>query len=652
MPVYGYGKILDVDLSAGRFSQKDIELEFARHYLGGMGFSSRILYDRVGAAVDPLSSDNIVIFANGPLTGTQAVSAGRTEITTKSPLAGIVGSGNTGGVWGAKLKHAGFDLIMVRGSAEKPVYLWIDDNQVELRKAGHVWGKTTHQTTDMIRDELDPSSATAISVLAIGPAGENRVRIACPINDYHHAAARSGAGAVLGAKKLKAIAVRGTGSVSLARPEEFREVAREVRQRVLAADAASRMPGAPAEGRQRNFERGCLPGKNYQTGVLPRWLETRGRDVAMKYFVKKEGTCHACPTSCFNMVEVKEGKFAGLKLSRATMPGLVQDWGAGCALENMPAIWKCKASCTELGLDYASTASVIALAMELFQRGIITRKDADGLDLTWGNEDSAIALIQKIASREGFGDVLAEGSVRAAASIGRGAERYVMATKGMEMMQNDPRSASRGWIFGQFTNPRGGDNVKSTHVYADRYNPNWWIDQFDMPEDVKKRIYSMPPQEVGDSWEGKPLMCRWFEDMYSVANALGLCFFNVGFRIVLGPKYLSRLYSACTGLDTSPEEMITFGERVFTLLKVYNIRQGVTRKDDTVPDRFFEEPMPEGPARGAKLSRPTIDALLDEYYGLRGWDQKTGMPSHQKLVELGLTDIADELLKLGKIPRS
>jgi aldehyde:ferredoxin oxidoreductase len=173
-----------------------------------------------------------------------------------------------------------------------------------------------------------------------------------------------------------------------------------------------------------------------------------------------------------------------------------------------------------------------------------------------------------------------------------------------------------------------------------------------MPEDVKKRIYSMPPQEVGDSWEGKPLMCRWFEDMYSVANALGLCFFNVGFRIVLGPKYLSRLYSACTGLDTSPEEMITFGERVFTLLKVYNIRQGVTRKDDTVPDRFFEEPMPEGPARGAKLSRPTIDALLDEYYGLRGWDQKTGMPSHQKLVELGLTDIADELLKLGKIPRS
>jgi aldehyde:ferredoxin oxidoreductase len=651
MAVHGYGKILDIDLSTGRFSQKEIDPQFARQYLGGMGFSSRILYDEVGTGVDPLSSDNILIFANGPLTGTQAPSTGRTEITTKSPLTGIVGSGNTGGVWGAKLKHAGFDLIVVRGKADRPVYLWVDDEKVELKKAGHLWGKAIHQTTGMIREELDPSSASTIAVLAIGPAGENLVRFACSINDYHHAAARCGAGAVMGAKNLKAIAVRGSGSVSLARPEEFREVVKKVRERVLAAEAASRMPGAPPEARQRNFEKGCLPGKNYQTGVLPRWIETRGRDVAMKAFVKKEGTCYACPTSCFNMVEVKEGKYAGLQLSRATMPGFVQDWGAKCAIDNMPAIWKCKESCTELGLDYASAAGVIAFAMELFQRGILTGKDTDGLDLSWGNEDSVIALIQKIASREGFGDVLAEGSVRAAAKIGKGAERYVMATKGMEMMQSDPRSSLRGWIFGQFTNPRGGDNVKSTHCYADRYNPNWWIDQYDMPEEVKKKIYSMPPQEVGETWEGKPLMCRWFEDMYSAANALGLCFFNVGFRMVLGPEYLSGLYSACTGLETSSEEMIELGERVFTLLKAYNVRQGVTRKDDTVPDRFFEEPQPDGPAQGAILSRANMDALLDEYYGLRGWDPKTGMPGHKKLVELGLPDIADELLKLGKIPR-
>ncbi|MFC2059825.1 aldehyde ferredoxin oxidoreductase family protein [Chloroflexota bacterium] len=650
MALYGYGKILNVDLSTGDIVKKDIDPKFAREFIGGMGFSCKILYDEVGPDVDPLGPDNIVIFANGPLNGTHAPCSGRTEITTKSPLTGRIGTGNTGGVWGARLKHAGYDVIIVRKQAAKPVYLWIDDDKVELREASHLWGQDTWITSDMIRQELDPSLTAMISVLAIGPAGENLVKYACPLNDYYHVASRSNAGAVMGAKKFKAIAVRGTGAVKISRPEEFKEAAREARERTLAADEATRMPGAALESRKLALKRGQLPGKNFQTGVLPQWLETRGQDVAQKYVTKKEGTCYACPIPCFNLVEVKEGKYAGVKENRGLMPGVVNDWGAKCAIDNLPAIWRCKELCQHLGMDYVGASGSIAFAMELFQRGIITTKDTDGLDLSWGNEDAIIELIKKIAAREGFGAVLAEGSGSAAARIGKGSERYVMTIKGSEIMSPDFRASSKGWIFGYLTNPRGGDNVKNTHFHADRYSSNWWADEIDMFDDVKAKIYSMPPDEVADTWEGKALMCRWFEDLYSLANALGLCFFPAGFRLALGPTHYSKMFSACTGWDTTPQEMMKLGEKIFTLLKAYTIRDGLTRKDDTYPERFFTEPLPEGPAKGAMLDRDAVEQRLDEYYDLRGWDKKTGLPTREKLTELGLGDVADNLLALGKLP--
>lgn len=645
------GKILDVDLSTGNIVKQDIDPKFAREFIGGMGFSCKILYDEVGTDIDPFSPDNIVIFANGPLTGTLAPCSGRTEITTKSPLTGSIGTGNTGGVWGATLKRAGFDLIIVRNRAEKPVYLWVNDDVAEIREASHLWGKDTQVTSDILRKELGSSLASQISVLAIGPAGENLVRYACPVNDYYHVAGRCGAGAVMGAKKLKAIAVQGTGAVKISRPGEFKEAARQARERLMAANRAIRMPGAPPDPRESYLERGCLPAKNFQTGILPQWVETRSRDVAQKYVTKKEGTCYACPVSCFDLVEVKEGKYAGLRVSRGTMPGVVLVWGAKCAIDNLPAIWRCKELCQQLGLDYESAGGTIAFAMELFQRGLLTRSDTDSLELSWGNEDAVIQMLHKIAFRDGFGDVLAEGTVRAAEMIGKGAQQYVMTIKGMEMaMLPDPRAGDRGWLFGSLTNPRGGDNLKNTHFAADRYNPNWWADKFDMFDDVKAKIYDMPPEEVSTTWKGKALMCRWFEDLYSAVNALGLCFFPVGVHLALGPTYLSNLFSACTGWDTTPEDIVRFGEKAFTLLKAYTVRQGLTRKDDNWPDRFYTEPLPEGPAKGAVLSRGTIEQLLDEYYELRGWDKGTGLPTTEKLSKLGLHDIANELLGLGRLP--
>ncbi len=642
---YGYGKILDVDLSTGQIVKKDVEPQFAREYIGGMGFSGKILYDEVGADVDPFSPKNVVIFANGPLTGIPVSWAGRTEITTKSALTGSIGTGNTGGVWGARLKHAGFDLIVVRNQAEKPAYLWIDDDVVEIRDASHLWGQDVYATSDIIEREAAPRK---VSVLAIGPAGENLVRYACPVNDYYHVAARCGAGAVMGAKRLKAIAVRGTGAVKLARPKEFQEAVREVRQRLMmSGDALRSVFGAGGDVIKRHLEQGSLPAKNYQTGVLPQWLETRGRDVVQKYFTVTKQNCYACPNIQCLLTEVKEGKYAGTKV-RGVNPGVVFEWGAKCAIDNLPAIAKIKELSHHFGMDYVSAAGVIAFAIELFQRGLITKMDTDGLELSWGNEDAAIQMLHKIAFRDGFGDVLAEGSLQAARTIGKGAEQYVMTIKGMEMgLTGDPRAGTKGWVFEDLTNPRGGDNVKGTHMYADLYNPNWWVDKFDMFEDVKQKIYTMPPQEVSSTWEGKALMCKWFEDLYSALNALGLSFFPAGMSLAVGPTHLSKLFAACTGWDTTPQDIMNFGEKIFTLLKAYNVRHGLTRKDDTWPDRFYTEPLPEGPAKGAVFSRETINRVLDEYYELRGWDKESSFPTKEKLVELGLVDIANDLLKRG-----
>jgi aldehyde:ferredoxin oxidoreductase len=350
------------------------------------------------------------------------------------------------------------------------------------------------------------------------------------------------------------------------------------------------------------------------------------------------------------LVEVKVGKFQGVKVARGGHPGIVIEWGGKCGINNLPAIWKCKEVCEQLGIDEVSACGTVAFAMELFQRGIISTKDTGGLELTWGNEDAVVQMLHNVAFREGFGDTLAEGSKRAAAMIGKETGRYVMAIKGMEMMSCDPRSGPRGWVFGQIVGPRGGDNVKNTHGEADEY-PNVYlkVEDLDMFEDVKKRIYSMPLQDLPLVWEGKALMTKWFEDLYSILNALGLCFFPSGFKLAIGPTHISKLLSACTGWEITPEDVMKLGERVFTLLKAYTIRHGLTRRDDTLPNRFYTEPLPEGPARGMVLSKETVDRVLDEYYELRGWDTNSGLPTEQRFAELGLQDIGRQLREQGKI---
>jgi aldehyde:ferredoxin oxidoreductase len=635
----GYGKILDVDLSSGKIEKKDIEAEFARKYLGGVGFGCKILYDEVGPAVDPLSPENIVIFAIGPLTGSRTPGGSRTEITTKHPLSGSIGTGNTGGNWGSALKHAGYEAIIVRNKSEKPVYLLIDENNVELKDAGNLWGKDTRETTEIIPEDV----SARVSVISIGQAGENLVRHACLLNDGSHAAGRCGGGAVMGSKLLKAIAVRDSGSPPPpARLEEFQSVVKEARERLMTADkafwatgphvppytlATTRMDGAPS----------------------------LSQEEVEKYVSKTGPSCYACPVQCYNgIAEIKEGKYAGLTMSHAQRPAIIGLFGGVCGIDNLPAVWKCKDLCNRSGMDFYSAAGIVAFAMELYQQGIITRGDADGMELTWGNEDAVIKLLQKMATREGFGGILAEGSSGAARQIGRGAEQYLLTIKGVETGGHDPRprgARQLNWQFlGNLTNPRGGDIIKSTHHHANQYNPNWWADQYDMFEDMKEKIYGKPPQELVTSWDGQANMYKWFEDLHSLVDSVGLCFVTSHMRLAFGPNYISRLYSAYTGIDISPQDMMKTAERLFTLFKAYGVRQGLTRKDDNWPDRYFDEPVSEGKYKGAVLPREAVDKLLDGYYEIRGWEKKTGVPTEKKLIELGLDDVAGELKELGRIP--
>ncbi len=644
MDVTGKKKILDVDLSTGKVVKTDIDPEFTRKYMGGMGFSNRILYNEAGPEIGPLSPENIVVFAPGTFSGSQIPGTCRTEITTKHPQTGNIGTGNTGGVWGVHLKRAGYDVLVVRGEAEKPVYLWIDSDGVEVREAGHLWGKDTYETTGILEQETEP--APRVGVIAIGQAGENLVPYACPITDLHHGANRTGAGAVMGAKKLKAIVVQGSGVLRPVRPEEFNKAVAEMNECQEASRKAAMMPGSYSGmggGLRRYIEEGGLRAKNFTAGILPDFLETRGnREINRKYDSGRK-SCYACPAQCFQVSEVKEGKYAGTIIGRGTAIGVICAFGANCAIDNVPAILKSKELCQRFGIDYGGASGTIAYAMELFQRGIIDKSDTDSLDLGWGNEDSVMELIRKIAYREGFGNVLAGGSVKAAEEIGRGAERFVMTTKGVEIIDGDPRAHQKIYVLCHITSPRGGDNIKGGHTAQDSdiYDPNWWIDEFDIFDDIKKKIFKTPPQEIHSTWEGKALYTKWLQDLYSVQNALGTDLF-VGGRLGIGPTYLSGIYSAYTGIDTTPEELMESGERIFNLFKAYAVREGQSRKDDTLPDRFFEEPLPDGPAKGAVLSRETINRVLDEYYEVRGWDKKTGAPTRQKLIELGLDDIAEK----------
>ncbi len=650
------GQILEANLSSKQATATKLDEKVARDFLGGLGLGIKILYDEVGPGVDALSPDNVIVIASGPLSGTSAPTSSRTQIVTKSPLTGIIGTGNFGGFWGPRLKHAGFEAVVIRGKSDSPVYLWINDGIAEVRSAEHIWGKDSWETTDILKEELGDD----ISVLSIGQAGENMVRFACPVIDYDHAPGRSHAGCVMGAKKLKAIAVRGTKKVAIADPARFKEVVKEVANRIVRTPDGEKRKRVEIVGDYvgERVTSGRYTGRNFQTGVVPPDNDLWHAPESVRPYLTSSRYCYYCPVAqyhgCDLVADVKAGTYAGVRIGGIHCGN--SWWGPHCGINNFPAVWKCHELCQRYGMDQANA---IPFAMELYQRDIITKEDTDGLELDWGNEAAVIELIQKIACREGIGDVLAEGSARAAKKIGKGAEKYALTVKGMELFRSEPRMDTAVKHMSIAVNPRGGDNqytsLNSPESFSETFSEERlqeWVNYIDMFDEVKKEIYGQPPSTTifaASNLKGKAAVIKWYEELMCVTNSLGLCNFSGSGSGIMGPTHYAKLYSACTGWQITPQEIMKTGERIFNLMRAYLVREGLTRTDDNYPPRFYEEPIPDGPTKGASLSRDTVDRALDEYYNMVGWDKKTGIPTKKKLIELDLGYVVNELDKMGLI---
>jgi aldehyde:ferredoxin oxidoreductase len=649
----GYSnRIAHVDLERRRVEFEELNRSSIRKWGGGSGLASLRLYDELTPQTDPLGSESVVWIIGGPMTGTVAPSSGRLSVVNKSAMNGLFGHSNTGGKFGARLKHAGLDGVVLRGTSENPVYLLVQPDGIEFRNASHLWGQDIWETEDQIGTELNDPGLKRIKIMAIGPAGEKQVRFACPINERYHAAARGGAGAVLGSKKIKAIVVDSKNAPPFV-SRDFQNAAARATKKIRDNTSCQNYRRYGSSNVSDYWDEiGCFSGKNYQFGTLPRWRETRGTEQMKSFVTRSEGSCYRCPMPCFNQVEVKEGKYQGLKITSGTFVQAVIAFGAKCGLESLPAIWKCKEICHRLGMDFDSASGVIAFAMELFEKQLLTLNDTDGLPLTWGNETAVMKLLWQIAHRQGLGEVLAKGSVRASKELGPGTAPYVMAIKGLEMISSDVRSAPRGWSLGSLTNSRGGDNLPGSHMKGDSLpalrllqpdnRAEWeafsdeFVSELDMFENIKTAIYGKPPLVNPFTYRGKAMMNRWFEDLLYGVSALGLCTFPAD-KLALGPTTYADLLSAYLGEEITPQEYMEIGDRIFNIQRLFVIREGIGRKDDTWPDRFFKEKLPKGPAQGGEVvSRETIERVLDEYYDARGWEKSSGHPSLKTLGRLGL----------------
>jgi aldehyde:ferredoxin oxidoreductase len=600
--MYGWtGTILRVNLSDGKITREATDLDQVRKYVGARGLGGRILSDEVDPTTDALSPKNKLIFAPGPFSGTFAPSAGRFDVITKSPLNGTIAASNSGGVFGPELKYAGYDALIIEGKAAKPSYLWIKDDQVEIRDAGDIWGRNVLDTTDLVREQTDEEARVA----CIGPAGERQAPIACIMNEMHRAAGRTGVGAVMGSKNLKAVAVSGTGSVKVADPEGFKAAVLKSRQMIQAHPVGG--AGLKAYGTDVLVnilnQIGALPTRNYQDGYFPTADKIGGESLAAKQLVRPKG-CFSCIISCGRVTKVDNPAYEGF----GEGPEYETAWafGADCDIDDLDAITKANFLCNEYGLDTISLGSTIACAMELFELGVITAKDTDGVDLRFGNTAAMVEMARKACSGEGFGEKLAQGSYRLAESYGH--PELSMTCKKQEMPAYDPRGV-QGIGLNYATNNRGGDHVRGYTIAVEVLNNGM----------------AMDPHVT----DGKAGLGVAFQNLTAALDSSGACLFST---FGIGGAELAEMLSALTGVEFTVDEFMKAGERIWNMERLWNLKTGLTTADDTLPVRLLKEPIKTGPSKGL-VNR--LSEMLPEYYKLRGWDD-AGVPTKAKLKELAL----------------
>ncbi len=596
------GVIARVNLSTGEIKREKINEEWARLFIGGRGYGSKIIYDEVDPKIDPLTPENKVVIATGPAGGSNAPASGRTMVITKGPETGTIASSNVGGFFGPQLKRAGYDMVIIEGKAEKPVYLWINDGNVEIRDAQKLWGKKTSEVEEVIKQETDPKAR----VMNIGPAGVKLSRIANVMVDACRAAGRSGVGAVLGSKNFLGIAARGTKKVEPFDPAETKTAVAQARK--LLKDSEITSVNLPKYGTALLVniinERGGYPVRNAQEAYDDDAGVTGGEEIADKILIKK-WACAVCPIACGRTTEIREGKYKG---HHGEGPEYETTWALGlmCGVHDLNTITYAHYLCNEYGLDGISAGVTIACAMELYEKGYIPEKDVP-FPIRFGDGDTLVKLVQIMGERKGIGALLAEGSYRLAEHYGH--PELSMSVKKQEMAAYDPR-AIKGIGLNYATSNRGACHVRGYTISQE---------VIDWPEPVDRLQY-----------EGKAELTKYMQDFTAVIDSSGMCLFTI-----FGMGYVSDygpILRAVTGLPYSDDELMKAGERIWNMERLFNLKAGLTGKDDTLPPRLLKEPIPSGPSKGEVCE---LDRMLPEYYQLRGWDEE-GRPTKEKLEELGL----------------
>jgi len=627
---FGYRKKrVRINLSENKIKIEYLPDDFLMNYIGGRGFNMRILYDEVGPKVSPLGPDNKLIIGVGPLNGTLFPGSARVNFSAKSPQTGILGDSNTGGFFGPELKFAGFDQVIIEGKSPKPVYIFINDGNIELRSADHLIGKDVFQTHEILIKELkDPR----IQIAAVGPAAENGVKFSGIFCNLVRAAARTGMGTVLASKNVKAVVVRGTLDLGAKQPKEFLRLIDEINKQIYSHEEYTprKRMGTTRLVSLLN-EMGCLATRHYQTGKFEFASKVSG-EYLEKNYKKKSKACFSCTIPCSRFFEVKSEKY-DFKSEGPEFEGLA-GFSSNLGINNIEDALKCVDMCNRYGLDVITTSECIAFSMELYEKGIIARKEVDDLDLKWGNVEAVRTLIKKIAYREGFGDVLADGALKAAQKIGRGSEKYVMHVKGLEIFKADPRGI-KGYALGNAVATRGGDHLRSEPSFEFTEDPEEGIRRFGVPESAFRLEY-----------KGKGKVVKFYEERCVLADTLNACKNTITNMEILPYSQVAELLNYLTGLNFSESGVQKACERIYNIERSYIIREGIRKKDDTLPERFLKEPLPEdsGPSAGSVVE---LEPMLNEYYKERHWDPETGIPYEDKLIELGLQDIATDLKMRG-----
>lgn len=617
---HGYtGRILRVDLTNRKIETETRDDEFYRLYLGGRGMVGYYLLSELPQGVEPYSPANILVFAAGPLTGAAVSGQGRNGAGAKSPLTEGFGNAEGGGFWGAELKRAGYDGIIVTGRAEQPLYLWIHNEQAELRDAAHLWGKTSGETEDTLRAELGDR---AIRTALIGPAGEKLVRFAAIVNDRSHFVGRNGLGAVMGSKNLKGIAVRaapGKGRMEIANPSGVQELARWMGAHL---DVVAGLHEHGTARILRSLSKaGGLPSYNFRDGHFDANEKITGQTMSATILIKQE-TCYACAVRCKRVVEVKESEHGSVDpLYGGPEYETLAAFGSLEGIDDLIALAKANELCAAYGFDTISLGSVIAFGMECFEHELLSEEEADGIDLRFGNARAMLQMIEKITRREGLGNVLAEGVVRAASQIGRGAEELAMHTHGQELPMHEPR-LKMGLGLGYAVSPTGADHNHNIHdtIYTKEGEGTKQLRELD------PAIHALPANDLSAD---KARMVTAGSNWMHFWDSAVMCQF-----LPYSPQQMTDLMNAVTGWEMTTHDYLCSGERAATLARMYNLREGWSAKQDTLPKRFFQA-FQSGPLAGTAVSADQFSAATAEYYRLMGWDEN-GVPTRERLNELGL----------------